>query len=96
MSQQELYIPPQGIYFRLLGYVSQSVIFSRTHADPQVGQISAQSEYEDQFFTLIHGTGERRGTYAIKSKVTGNVLFSRASPEPNVGHISGNGQYNDK
>lgn len=96
MSQQDLYIPPEGIYFRLLGYVSQRVIYSRTHAEPQVGLHPFEESYDDQFFTLIHGTGERKGTYAIKSKVTGNVLFSRTHAPPNVGHTPGNGQYNDK
>lgn len=96
MSQQELYIPPNGIYFRLLGYNSQQVIYSRTHREPEVGQHPVEEQYDDQFFTLIHGTGDRKGTYAIKSKVTGNVLFSRSHMEPNVGHVAGNGQYNDK
>ncbi|KAG8985086.1 hypothetical protein FRB94_012017 [Tulasnella sp. JGI-2019a] len=94
MSQQELYIPPEGIYFRLLGYASQYVIFSHTNAEPQVGQITSQ-DYSDQLFVLIHGTEGRKGTYGIKSKATGNVLFSRPRQSPNVGHISGNGQYND-
>ncbi|KAJ3485529.1 hypothetical protein NLI96_g4885 [Meripilus lineatus] len=95
MSNQDLYIPPHGIYFRLLGYVSQNVIFSRTAQEPQVGQIPVESVYSDQWFTLIHGTGNRKGTYAIKGKVSGNVLFSREGPAPNVGHVAGNGQYDD-
>lgn len=96
MSNQDLYIPPQGIYFRLLGYVSENVIFSRTAQEPQVGQIPVQSVHSDQWFTLIHGTGNRKGTYAIKGKVSGNVLFSRVKASPYVGHIGGNGQYDDK
>lgn len=93
---QEFYIPPQGIYFRLLGYSSQNVLFSRTHMEPQVGQIASQDQYNDQYFTLVHGTGDHKGTYAIKSKATGNVLFSRSKQQPNVGHIAGDGRFNDK
>lgn len=96
MSSQDLYIPPHGIYFRLLGYVSQNVIFSRTSQSPEVGQISVQNENNDQYFTLIHGTGSRKGKYAIKSKVSHNVLFSRESPSPKVGHIGGDGKYDDE
>lgn len=91
-----LYIPPQGIYFRLLGNASQNVLFSRTSPEPQVGQTPTQAESDIQFFTLVYGTGERDGTYAIKSKATGNVLFSRASPNPRVGHSSGDAQRSDK
>ncbi|KAH7885575.1 hemolytic lectin [Phlebopus sp. FC_14] len=90
----EFYIPPNGIYFRLLGYVSQYVLYSR-YEDPQVGQVSRDRLYEDQYFTLIHGTGAREGTYAIKSLRTGNVLFSRNPEQPHIGNVSGDGEYND-
>ena len=91
-----MYIPPQGIYFRLLGYVSQCVLYSRARPDPQVGHIAVKDQFDDQFFTLIPGQGARKGLYAIKGKLSGNVLFSRAGPSPNVGHIGGNGQFEDK
>ncbi|KAK0451214.1 hemolytic lectin LSLb [Desarmillaria tabescens] len=89
-----MYIPPQGIYFRLVGHASQHVLFSRNHADPEFWHYKGP-EYEDQLFTLIYGTGSRAGLYAIKSKRTGKVLFSRTSQEPFVGHIDGNGAYSD-
>jgi len=96
MSQQKLYIPPKGIYFRLLGYKSNEVLFSRTHNQPEVGQIpQGDSQYDDQLFTLIHGTGSHKELYAIKSKDTGRVLFSRTY-SPNVGHIEGDGVHEDK
>ncbi|KAI0315459.1 hemolytic lectin [Amylostereum chailletii] len=91
----EIYIPPNGLYFRLLGYASQRVLFSRSHAEPQVWHHPVDSEYEDQYFTLIHGTGSRKGLYAIKSKRTGKVLFSRTLQDPNVWHVDGDGKYND-
>ncbi|KAK0452578.1 hemolytic lectin LSLb [Armillaria borealis] len=91
-----MYIPPQGIYFRLVGYHSQHVLFSRDHADPEFWHCKGPV-WEDQFFTLIHGTGSRLGLYAIKSKRIGKVLFSRTSEEPFVGHrdVHGNGTYSD-
>lgn len=90
-----MYIPPNGLYFRLLGYVSQEVIFAR-NSDPKVGCVSYTSEHTDQYFTLIHGTGEHSGKYAIKSKATGYVLFSRRGSQPHVGLVPGDGSYNDK
>ncbi|OBZ73067.1 hypothetical protein A0H81_07245 [Grifola frondosa] len=92
-----IYIPPNGLYFRLLGYASQRVLFSRTHADPQVWHhpVDDENEIGDQYFTLIHGTGSRQGLYAIKGKATGKVLFSRPTPDPRVGHIDGDGTHND-
>ncbi|KAK0196670.1 hypothetical protein F5146DRAFT_946624 [Armillaria mellea] len=89
-----MYIPPQGIYFRLLGRVSQCVLFARNSPEPLVWQFKGP-ESEDQLFTLIHGTGEHAGLYAIKSKATGMVLFSRMSPPPRVGRIEGDGAYQD-
>jgi len=94
--QLKLYIPPQGLYFRLLGYDSQRVLFSRTHAEPQVFHHPVAYEYNDQYFTLVPGTGVRKGLYLIKSKQTDKVLFSRTHAVPNVWHVDGNGDYDDK
>jgi len=88
-----MYVPPKGIYFRLVGHASRYVLFSRTTQEPQVWHYGG-GDSEDQFFTLLHGTGSRAGLYAIKSKKTGKVLFSRGA-EPTVGHIDGDGYYDD-
>jgi hypothetical protein len=91
------FIPPEGLRFRLFGYASQCRIFSRTHQEPQVGHLPVcNGEFPDQWFTLIHGTGERSGLYAIKSEHTGKVLFSRRHVEPYVGHADGGGKFDDK
>lgn len=95
MSKEDIYIPPEGIYFRLLGYLSQHVIVSGVGPN-EVHQAPVQNEARNQYFTLIHGTGSRRGRYAIKGRVSNNVLFSRSGPRPNVGHVGGNGQHNNK
>jgi hypothetical protein len=96
LTDTDLYIPPPGIAFRLCGYVSQNVLFSRTHAEPQVGQHPATDNHPDHYFTLVHGTGNRKGQFLIKSKHTGKVLFSRRHAEPYVWHTDGNGQYDDQ
>ncbi|KAF8662711.1 hypothetical protein AX16_001153 [Volvariella volvacea WC 439] len=88
-----LYMPPHGIYFRIIGRLSRQAIFSRTHQAPQVDVWG--SKFDDQYFTLIHGTGERQGLYAIKSKQTGLVLFSRNAESPFVGHVWGEGHFAD-
>lgn len=90
-----MYIPPQGLYFRLTGQESQHVLYSRRGPSPELWHYKG-GQYEDQLFTLIHGTGSRAGLYAIKGKHSGKVLYSRTSPEPCVGHVDGDGKYNDK
>jgi hypothetical protein len=91
----ELYIPPEGLAFRLLGYLSQHVLYSRTHRKPEFGHHPVTDDYPDHYFTLVKGTGARQGLYAIKSKHTGYVLYSRTHRDPRVGHDSENGRYDD-
>ena len=90
------YIPPEGVYFRLLGYSSQRVLFSRTHLEPQVYHIPFDEVYDDQWFSLIHGHGKREGLFAIKGRRSDKVLFSRTHTKPYVWHVEGNGTYDDK
>ncbi|KAK0216771.1 hypothetical protein EDD85DRAFT_916676 [Armillaria nabsnona] len=82
----EIEPPIPGIYFKLRGHTSQNVLFSRFHVQPQVWHHGEPSEFDDQFFTLIRGTGSQEGLYAFKGKVTGYVLFSRTIPDPLFGH----------
>jgi hypothetical protein len=83
----DFYIPPPGVFFRLRGYSSGYVLFSRTHAEPQVFHHPQDSLYDDQFFQLIPGTGEYAGYYNIKGKATDMVLFSLPSGPIRVGHM---------
>jgi len=90
----EMYIPPYEISFRLQGYSTKYVLFSRNSPDPTFGQYGG-STYDDQWWQLVPGTGNHDGYHLIKSKYTGNVIFSRKSPSPRVGHIGGGGQHED-
>ena len=91
-----IYIPPQGLRFRLVGYISHCAIFSRNSPEPTVGQVDvSQGEHPNQWFTLLHGTGGRSGRYAIKGQVTGKVLYSRKK-DPPVGQTDGDGKSEDK
>ena len=91
------YIPPEGIRFRLVGYMSQRAIFSRNTIQPQVWHHSVSyGVFPDQWFTLLHGSGTRAGRYAIRGQASGRVLFSRRTQTPRVGHVEGNGQSEDK
>ena len=91
------YIPPQGLSFRIVGYASQCAIYSRNKPDPTVSHFNiSHGVYPDQWFTLLHGTGNHAGLYAIKGLASGKVLYSRKSPDPRVGHIDGDGKYGDK
>jgi len=90
-----VYIPPEGLRFRIVGYSSQCAIFSRNSPEPEVWHYNVSNgQYPDQWFTLLHGEGDHSGLYAIKGQVTGKVLYSRAT-KPSVGHILGDGYYSD-
>lgn len=88
----ELYIPPTEIFFKLLSYSSNHVLFSRD-SDPTFGHYEGPDS-RDQWWSLIPGTGKHAGCYAIKSKYTDKFLFSRHM-EPRVGHIDSDGKYDD-
>ncbi|PBK68291.1 hypothetical protein ARMSODRAFT_213790 [Armillaria solidipes] len=58
-----MYISPEGIYFRLVGYaLSWHVLYSRCSPEPQVSHHEGP-KYEDQLFTLVQAgifaTGRR-------------------------------------
>lgn len=90
------YIPPEGLRFRLVGYVSQCAIFSRNDPEPHVYHYNVSNgDFPDQWFTLLHGSEKRSGQYAIKGGASGKVLFCRGW-HPTVGHIEGDGVYDDK
>ena len=92
----DLYIPPSGVYFRLLNYVSQHVVFSRNSPEPEVYHYLPGDIIEDQWFELLPGSGENAGLYAIKGKLSGKALFSRSGPTPTVGHNGGNKHNRDR
>ncbi|KAJ7473451.1 hemolytic lectin [Mycena latifolia] len=82
------YVPPEGIYFRLIGYVSARALYSRKSQEPTFGSILAtEGPYPDNYFSLVKGTGANDGLFLIKNRVSGNVLYSRRSAAPWVGHI---------
>jgi len=92
----ELYIPPKGIYFRILGYSSNCCIYSRNENDPCVWHYNvSHGDFPDQWFSVLPGTGTHAGLYAIKGKESGKVLYSRAENDPKVYHITGDGYYED-
>ena len=80
----ELYLPPEGLPFRLYADEYKRVLFSSDHGDPRFGVVEPEPAYGDQFWRLIRGTGEYEGYYKFKSERTGLNLFSR-TPEPHVG-----------
>jgi hypothetical protein len=90
----ELYIPPKEISFRLRGYSSNYVLFSRYKPNPTFDHFGGGT-YDDQWWQLVPGTGKHVGYYLFKSKYTGKVIFSRNSPDPRVGHIDGDGMHDD-
>ncbi|KAH9478015.1 hypothetical protein JR316_0010250 [Psilocybe cubensis] len=95
VTMPDLFIPPPGFYFRLVGYQSTRALHSRTTQEPEVWHWYSSPEFKDQLFELLYGTDHHAGLYAIRGKVTGKVLFSRVKQEPRIGHTDGNGRYYD-
>lgn len=91
-----MYIPEKGLYFQLVNISTNSRLFSREKPEPHVNTFGGP-EFDDQWFTLIHGTPEngRAGMYALTSKATPKVVFSRATGNPRVGNIERQDQYDD-
>ncbi|KAI0730853.1 hypothetical protein C8Q76DRAFT_613658, partial [Earliella scabrosa] len=69
----------------------------RCALDPQVGHyVISKVAFDNQWFTLLHGTGDRAGSFAIQGCKSGRVLKSRSHTEPRMGHVDGDGAYGDK
>ncbi|KAJ7715782.1 hemolytic lectin [Mycena olivaceomarginata] len=75
----DFYVPPEGIFFRILGNASNRVLYSRSSGKPTFGSIPETS-----------GTA----LFLIKGRQSGMVLYSRNS-SPYVDHAGGNGMYDD-
>jgi hypothetical protein len=84
-NNEDIFIPPPGLYFRIVGYKDSADIFSRIQPQPEVGT-STSDDYSDHWWGLREGTGDRKGRYIIKNRKSEKILFSRATPEPLVGH----------
>lgn len=81
------YIPPQKIYFRLLGVDSNRVLVSRTSQQPNVTSHPVDKKNEDQFFELIPVNNLGSDIYyLIKAKASKMFLHSRYKPNPRIGH----------
>lgn len=89
-----MFIPPENINFRLLGYESHKYLFSRYSQNPTFFH-HGTGPCDDQWWHLIHGKGDRAGSYAFKSNYTGRVIYSRTHKEPKVGVIDSDGAHAD-
>ncbi|KAI0634492.1 hypothetical protein C8Q77DRAFT_1073061 [Trametes polyzona] len=58
-----MYIPLNGIFFRLVGRKSGLAIYSNDAKQPKVSHTEPHPKSKDQIFTLIYGTGDRAGLW---------------------------------
>lgn len=84
----------EGPLFRLLHDQSQFVIYARNDPNPHTDACPKYDKYEDQYFTIQAGTGNRKGLVIFISSVTRKVLYSRDS-DPYVDQAGGGGIYDD-
>lgn len=67
-----VYMPPEGVYFRLYNYAKDYCIFARDHTTPYTGCVwKNYTAYDDQFFTLVKRDSS---TWSLKNKRTGKYL----------------------
>ena len=85
----------EGTLFRLLHDQSQFVIYARNDPKPHTDACPKYDRYEDQYFTVQAGSGDRKGLVLFISTVTRKVLYSRNS-DPYVDQAGGGGIYDDK
>lgn len=87
MSSEDFYIPPSGITFQLVGYLTQDVLFSRAEDDSEgeVGQYHYDEGKGNEVFELLAGSDEHSGLYAIKNRTSKLFLYSR-QVDTSVGH----------
>lgn len=74
MNSENFYIPPKGVYFRLLDHDDQHEHISRNGGGPKLNGNRPEFALGDQYFELLPGSGRREGQYAIKHKDSGELL----------------------
>jgi len=92
--ETEAYIPPPGIYFRMLSPFTSRVIHSKNEDNSPLGSWKPAPDHtwgpgSAGWFSLIPGTGDFEGKYLIRSRKTGKYIYSKAPPIPDkqrVGH----------
>ncbi|KAF9072621.1 hemolytic lectin [Rhodocollybia butyracea] len=81
-----VYVPPRGIYFRLLSYHIQHVLSSRIHIEPQVFLSPVEEQCTDQLYTVVTAdetsseeSQKHPGLFLLKNRETGYVLCTSAN-----------------
>lgn len=90
----ELYIPPEGLSFRLQNYKSNLAIYSRRSPDPQFFHYTS-GEYGDQYWTLIPGKGKHTGYFRIENCASKYAIYSRFSQDLQFFHYTSS-DYDDQ
>ncbi|KAJ7890735.1 hemolytic lectin [Mycena leptocephala] len=94
----DFYIPPANIFFRLIGNDTARALFSRSGPGGTAagfGAHPANDVLTSSWFSLVRGTGNRDGLFAIRGRESGWVLYSRTARLPLVGHDHEDGRYDD-
>lgn len=97
---EPLYIPPQDMPVRLVGYHGERGLYQLGEDEIDVGHApafdqTAASDHDVMYWYIIPATGKYQGYNLIKSKWSGRVLYSRTHNSPAVGSVTGDGQYDD-
>ncbi|KAJ7513262.1 hemolytic lectin [Mycena galericulata] len=83
----DFYIPPENIFFQLIGNDTARALFSRTTGNPSFGAHPADDVLTSSWFSLVSGTGSNARLFAIRGRESGYLLFSAgAGATPPVGH----------
>lgn len=73
-NEEQIIVPPERVYFRLIGKYSNRVLFSRYSPSPTFGHAAVDNERDDQLWSLTPIVTQYGQFWHIKNRSTGRVL----------------------
>ncbi|RVD88913.1 uncharacterized protein DFL_003076 [Arthrobotrys flagrans] len=74
-TKTKFFIPPATIRVRLVGVLSRAALFSNPRYDGVLKQVPMAELYDDQWFYVIPGTGDKASFYRLKSAYTNEAVY---------------------
>ncbi|KAK6339927.1 hypothetical protein TWF718_009316 [Orbilia javanica] len=84
-TKSKFFIPPPSIRVRIIGVLSRAAIYSNPRNDHILKQVPMAELYDDQWFYIIPGTGDKKSFYRIKSAFTGEGVYLNRGKAGTIG-----------
>ncbi|KAK6533644.1 hypothetical protein TWF694_002578 [Orbilia ellipsospora] len=75
MAEQQMFVPPSTIRFRLIGSLSRKALISNPRNDHRLYQWPMAEVFDDQWFYVFQGTGDKASLYRLKSAFTNEAVY---------------------